>query len=532
MNIFFRFIKPIIVYPIYFVFFFLLIGIPEIYSGIRLNYIITDTFNWAIINLAASVFVITYIFSLILFILPSKSKIIYEYITLCLAVLHFIGSIFLISMYGYVLNDDIMSVILNSNKEEIVEYLSMYLSAKYFLLLIILLCGAFASYHLIKTCLKSIKCNCILVGALLIVSAGLTIRRPVYLGEIFHYKYIKGFNPSNKVPDLSEYAEEIHLISFKDTRPSNVVLIIGESFSKYHSSLYGYEKNTNPLLSKYRTDSLLYIYSNVTSPALNTIPCFQSIMSTYKPEFKDSIAWYKCTTLIDVVKKANYNTFWISNQSKRGIYDNIPSRYAELCDTALWVGDKQFVGMYRTTFDEELIPLVKPLLVNKKENNFYVCHLMGSHYQFRMRYPHEYERFNTQNYVNYPEFQRKQRASYDNSILYNDSVVYELMNLFMDKEAIVFYFPDHSIDVYQSSNKYIGHASYTNPKSADAGRSIPFMIFTTPLYQKRFPLEMEMIKKCTQQPFRTDDMIYTIMDLVGISLEGEKLDGKSLFRYK
>ena len=29
----------------------------------------------------------------------------------------------------------------------------------------------------------------------------------------------------------------------------NLILVIGESFSKYHSSLYGYEHKTNPKLT-------------------------------------------------------------------------------------------------------------------------------------------------------------------------------------------------------------------------------------------------------------------------------------------
>ena len=41
---------------------------------------------------------------------------------------------------------------------------------------------------------------------------------------------------------------------------------------------------------------------------------------------------------------------------------------------------------------------------------------------------------------------------------------------------------------------------------------------------------MEKIKQCTEQPFRTDDMIYTIMDIIGGTFEGESLEGKSLFQ--
>ena len=55
-------------------------------------------------------------------------------------------------------------------------------------------------------------------------------------------------------------------------------------------------------------------------------------MSTYKPEYKDSIEWYKCITLPKTMQTAGYQTFWISNQSKIGLFDTGVGRYADLCD--------------------------------------------------------------------------------------------------------------------------------------------------------------------------------------------------------
>lgn len=150
MNVFKNMVKPIIGYPIYFLFFFVLIGIPEIYVGIRNEYIGLGRFNWAIINLTATIFIISYISSLILYLLPSKVKALYIYITLFLAVSHFIGSVFLIKTHGDVLNADIMSIIQNSNKEEIREYLSMYFSEISFILLIMVFAGILASYYLMN----------------------------------------------------------------------------------------------------------------------------------------------------------------------------------------------------------------------------------------------------------------------------------------------------------------------------------------------------------------------------------------------
>ena len=269
--------------------------------------------------------------------------------------------------------------------------------------------------------------------------------------------------------------------------------------------------------------------SNIKSPATNTIPCFQAIMSTYKPEYKDSIPWWQCTTLPEILHHSGYCTYWVSNQSKIGIFDTVIGRYADLCNHNFFVGDK-FAGMHRNKLDEEIIPLIIPLLQNTNSNSFYFIHLMGSHSTFKNRYPPLFDKFKPEDYETYPKHQRENLATYDNSILYNDSVVNEIICLFQKQETIIFYFSDHAIDAYESSDDYMAHAKGTDPKSVEAGSKIPFMIYTSPLYQQNFPNEMEQIKRCTEQPFRTDDMIYTIMDIIGVTFKGESLEGKSIFQ--
>lgn len=120
-------------------------------------------------------------------------------------------------------------------------------------------------------------------------------------------------------PDLKDYAVHPQLLTLSEKKPKNIVMIIGESFSKTHSSLYGYHKNTNPCLKVLQNNGLLYIFNNIQTPALNTVPVFQSLMSTYKPEFKDSINWFECITIQGVLNEAGYYTSWISNQKSKRI---------------------------------------------------------------------------------------------------------------------------------------------------------------------------------------------------------------------
>ena len=518
--------KPVRENFTFFILIFIQIGILEVYSSFSVHYMANDTFNRAVINIIATVIIISYTFSLIRLILPHRLKTFFTYFTLFLTTLHFISSLFLVQVHGQTLDENITAIILNTNQTEIKEYLSMYLSISNILYILTILIGGYIIYRFIKPMVTSYQCNPVVISLLLITCIILTIRRPIYFTRLFPYNYITYFN-LNKVPNLSDTFNQIQIKTQKDSHPQNIVFIIGESFSKSHSSLYGYNKTTNPLLAQYKKDSLLYVYSNVTSPEQHTIACFQRIMSTYNPEIQDSLPWYKCTTLVNIIKKANYKTFWISNQSKKGLFDNIPSKYSEQCDTSMFAGDKFATLHQRNSYDQEVITLVQPILQNSEMYNFYVFHLMGSHANFKRRYPESFNHFKPENYSDRPIHQQKVLAEYDNSILYNDSVVYEIMRLFKDKEAIAFYFSDHAIDVFESSDEYIGHANMTNPKSIEAGSKIPFMIYTSPLFKQNFPKETQQIKQCAEQPFRTDKMIYTIMDIVGIEFK-EKKEGKTL----
>ena len=78
-----------------------------------------------------------------------------------------------------------------------------------------------------------------------------------------------------KCPDLRDYRQNPDVICSNDS-PDNIVLVIGESFTKWHSSLYGYEKETNPLLGRMVADSTLFVYENVKSACTSTIPAINS----------------------------------------------------------------------------------------------------------------------------------------------------------------------------------------------------------------------------------------------------------------
>lgn len=507
----------------YFILLFLLISTIDTYHfGYRgfIPYAIYILF----FNLTTS-----YFLCLIGEVLPSKATSIYRIGLLAFVIICFIVDIFSLMIYQQPFNQEFAVIIMQTNPAELGEFFETFITIKQLFVIVIISFLVWKGYRTLQQCTTNVgnKTSIILLASITI-GVVLSIRNPLVYIDTFAGKIVSTLQ-TPQVPDLKEFLTHPEIIRTKQCQPKHVVLLIGESFSKSHSSMYGYKKITNPHLTVLKDSSYLHIYQEVQTPALHTLAAIQCILSTYKPEYKDSIPWYKCTSIPEVIQLSGYQTHWVSNQSKIGVFDTGTGRYADLCSDQYFVGDK-FAGMRRIYCDELVIPLLKPLLQDTTNNHFYFIQLMGSHSKFRNRYPKTFDHFKQEDYLNFPEHQRENLATYDNSILYNDSVVYEIMNLFHDKEAIVFYFSDHAIDVYESTEDYIGHARSTDPKSVEAGSKIPFMIYTSPLYQQNFSEETRKIKQCIEQPFRTDDMIYTIMDIIGIEFKGESLEGKSLFR--
>ena len=331
----------------------------------------------------------------------------------------------------------------------------------------------------------------------------------------------------HECPDLRDYRQNPDVVVQSQDTPDNIVLLLGESFTKLHSSLYGYDKLTNPLLATMAEKDEVYVYKNVSSACTSTIPAVQSLLASYIDSMADSIRWYKCLTLIEIMQKAGYRTYWLSNQSKTGIYDNEVGRYADLCDEQYFVGDMHS-GIKRNDLDECLLPLIEDSVKYEYDKNFFIIQMMGSHRDYRLRYPEEYNRFQVEDYaISHSRLSRKNKeivARYDNSILYNDYIVTEIMKRFEDKNAIVIYLSDHGQDVFDTSDDFFGH-------SPDHGFDIPFMFYPTPSFREKYAAIMESIKNNTETEYRTDSLMYTIMDIAGIeTVNGVSYKQKSLLK--
>ena len=459
----------------------------------------------------------SYILVLIYTLLPKYFKKAYLWIIMAVIVVFSIIDLFTIVTFNRRFDLDVAYVILGTNLKETLEFLLEFVTIKIILLLLLVAFLAILSYHLfynkLNLTLKTSKLFLLVV--LCCIPLNIMVTNP-WNGSLFGKIY--NLTLVANVPNLKDYYSHPNLEKVSRS-PKNIVVIFGESFSKKHSSLYAYGKNTNPYLSILQKDSSLLIFNNVKSPALHTIQSFKAMMSTYKHSYADSCKWYECTTIPEVARLASYSTYWYSNQSQKGLYENIVGEYAKLCDSILFVGDK-FAGNLKKDLDGELLLPIKS--VRKDSLNLFFIHLMGSHPVFEERYPDHFNRYKEDEYNEYPINQRHNLATYDNSVLYNDSVVYQIMSSFENEESIVFYFSDHSLDIYDSADDYCSHANPNDSVSKEAGSNIPFMVYFSESYKSNFPKHIDSLKENINKTYCTDNIIYTIMDIMGVKFENNE----------
>lgn len=304
-------------------------------------------------------------------------------------------------------------------------------------------------------------------------------------------------------------------------RSPDIVLIIGESYNKHHSELYGYNKPTTPKQKRRARSRRLVPFTDVVSPWNLTSFVFKHLFSLYS--VGDKGEWCDYPLFPELFRKAGYHVTFITNQflpkARQEVYDfsggfflNDPILNQAQFDTR---NDRLHI------FDEDLLNDYETLKKDRKAHNLTIFHLMGQHVSYRIRSPKDRKRF-TGNDYDRPELGEKSKqnlAEYDNAVLYNDSIVDQILKRFEHEEAIVIYVPDHGEEVYgPGAEHFFGrmHSTEITARLAREEFEIPFWIWCSPRYLRRHADIYRQIVRAKNRPYMTDALPHLLLYLAGI----------------
>ncbi|MBR0166714.1 MAG: sulfatase-like hydrolase/transferase, partial [Prevotella sp.] len=155
------------------------------------------------------------------------------------------------------------------------------------------------------------------------------------------------------------------------------------------------------------------------------------------------------------------------------------------------------------------------------EHNLVILHLMGQHVMYKSRYPQKTRKHLLAPMYDRPDLTPKQKlivADYDNSVLYNDSIVAAVTQKFTDKDAVVIYMPDHGEEIFNGRPYMYGrmHSANIDYRLAREEFEIPFWIWGSPVYRENHPYGWKAIQAAKDRPMMTDCLAHLLLYLGGI----------------
>jgi len=314
-------------------------------------------------------------------------------------------------------------------------------------------------------------------------------------------------------------------VTCQETDSLTIIVVIGESYNKYRSSLYGYDLDTTPYQCEEQNRGNLYAFNKVKAPHNMTSIVLKNVLCCNNIHEQEQ--WYDYPYFPAIFKKAGYEVWFWDNQYKWDpdaawaftlnsvLFDE---RIQQLSYTAINDSGAPYDGGLISDFENK----TKGKLSNR---NLIIFHLGGQHFLASNQYPHEppYQVFTAKDvkdkasYLN--EESRERIAEYANATRYNDAVIRQIMDLVKNQKALLVYFPDHGEEVYDYRDFYGRKLLATDPITPDLIKyqiEIPFVVWCSDKWKNSHETEWATIGEAINREFSTDNVCHLLFRLAGI----------------
>ena len=381
-------------------------------------------------------------------------------------------AVYFINTYSVIIDESMIGNVLNTNYSESSSFFSIKL------VLYVVFLGILPSIFIIKAKIITVTVKKFLVSISLTLLFLLTLafanasnwlwidKNSKTLGGLaMPWSYAVNI-PLFYIHQFKKNEKEILLpdATIKDNQKSVVILVIGESARSENFSLYGYPKNTNPLLSKTPNVS----HFNATSDATYTTAGVKSIVEHENTdELYEILPNYLYRNNVDVIWRT---TNWgeppvhIKNYQNREAL--MPNCKGDDCD---------YDGILLSGLKEQI-------LASKKNKILIVLHTSTSHGPtYSKKYPAKFEIFKPVcNSVELGNCSHTELVNaYDNTIVYTDyllaNVIEDLKQLQEYKSAMIFV-SDHGESLGENNLYMHGLPRSIAPKQQ---YEIPFIVWTS-----------------------------------------------------
>ena len=282
------------------------------------------------------------------------------------------------------------------------------------------------------------------------------------------------------------------------TAPEVYVMVVGETARAHNFSLYGYPRNTNPLLSK---TPGIKAFPNVTTQSNTTHKSVPMLLSAASAEDFERLFHEK--GILAAFKEAGFYTVFISNQLPNHSFIDF---LGEQADEHYFL--KKEDALQGNHYDEDLLQKLDEILPKADASSsahyryrklFVVLHTYGSHFNYQERYPRSFAYFKPDSRSEAKSENRRDLLNaYDNTIRYTDYILHGIIERLQKWEGIqtktdgvygqpisaMLFTSDHGENIFDDDRHLFLHAA---PKASDYELHVPFIIWTSEGFSNQYP---------------------------------------------
>ena len=320
------------------------------------------------------------------------------------------------------------------------------------------------------------------------------------------------------------------------TAPEVYVMVVGETARAHNFSLYGYPRNTNPLLSK---TPGIKAFPNVTTQSNTTHKSVPMLLSAASAEDFERLFHEK--GILAAFKEAGFHTVFISNQLPNHSFIDF---LGEQADEHYFL--KKEDASQGNHYDEDLLQKLDEILPLADASSsahyhyryrklFVVLHSYGSHFNYQERYPRSFAYFKPDSRSEAKSENRRDLLNaYDNTIRYTDYILHGIIELLQKWEGIqtktdgvygqpisaMLYTSDHGENIFDDERCLFLHAA---PKASDYELHVPFIIWTSEGFSKQYPDILKALgENRTKQVQSSLSAFHTMLGIGGIQTRYRK----------
>lgn len=290
------------------------------------------------------------------------------------------------------------------------------------------------------------------------------------------------------------------------------VLVIGESTTRRHMSLYGYARDTTPRLQ--RLEPELFVVRDACASRGSTAASLREFLTFATRD--DHEALVRQSSLVPIMNAAGFETSWISNQQMYGKFDNWSAIFSRSAHHRTFINKVGWTD--GVSLDEALLNPFRTALARPAKRKFIVLHLLGAHSDYRHRYPPAFDRFTRDALPPLPRVldaaQTQAFNTYDNAVLYTDHVIAEIIEATRASGggATVTVLSDHG-EALAEDSPYAGHIDGSTVRQV---YEIPLFFWLSSDQAAEARHLLPDLKANLGVPFQIDGFVNTLLDLYGI----------------